>query len=413
MEQQIELIKAQYPSLIIERKEYKYAYQDDTKTDIRFLIHGFNGNPELEFSISEIEDLQEISSVLEKQPTLFKEIAALRYDNVIEVLLDQIQYRSFLDNSREDERTIFEVTTHYFKNDLSIKLVIGESMSLLPKLLRHVRASIPRRRSLVLRIEGLEHPTSEGIEVDVRNILTSVLFEIEYNYDLLLEAISVELLSHRAFRRRIRANEIPDTPIPLVYKKYILELIQYFHLAEKVDYLPFKFLCYYHIVEYFLDKSAFHIVSAEIKNILQKPDFHMRTDYYVNVAINLFKVENDKIVSDKTKIERVLRQYIIREDLKNTLAEINQLDYFSKEVIFECSKQMKLPAIGFENDGNFYNELTKRLYSLRCSIVHSNPDFDEQKAIPFKSTTQNLERLRTEIELEKIIARIIIVETKE
>src|SRR5699024_9124286 len=123
-------------------------------------------------------------------------------------------------------------------------------------------------------------------------------------------------------RRRQRFSDIPKEKINLVFKKYIPELIQYFHLAEKVDYLPFKFICYYHIIEYFSDKSAYHLVSNEVKKLLLKPDFHINTDSYVNQAINLFKKENDKYTGDKVKIERVIKQFIDREDLKESLTQL-------------------------------------------------------------------------------------------
>lgn len=76
-------------------------------------------------------------------------------------------------------------------------------------------------------------------------------------------------------------------------------------------------------------------------------------------------------------------------------------------------KPLKLPKVDFNSDSNFFGNLTKRIYSVRCSIVHSNPDFDETKAIPFVPTTKNMEILRMEIELVLQISRTIIIGSKE
>ena len=46
--------------------------------------------------------------------------------------------------------------------------------------------------------------------------------------------------------------------------------------------------------------------------------------------INLFKKENDKNTGDKIKVERVIRQYINREEMKETISEIELLDHFQK-----------------------------------------------------------------------------------
>ena len=82
-------------------------------------------------------------------------------------------------------------------------------------------------------------------------------------------------------------------------------------------------------------------------------------------------------------------------------------------MILDCNKPLKLTAINFDKDGNFYNELTQRIYAVRCPIVHSNPDFDESKAVPFNPTSNNIEKLKIETELMMEIARKIIVDTKE
>ncbi len=155
------------------------------------------------------------------------------------------------------------------------------------------------------------------------------------------------------------------------------------------------------------------MVSDYIKKLILKPDFHTKTNHYVGQAINFFKKENDRYTSDKIKIERVLAQFINREELKTYLETIELKEHFEKDVELNCSKPLKLSKIDFGNDANFLQNLTRRIYSIRCSIVHSNPDFDDTKAIPFTPTPVNLDILRIEMELIYEIARTIIVESKE
>ena len=140
---------------------------------------------------------------------------------------------------------------------------------------------------------------------------------------------------------------------------------------------------------------------------------YTKTNKYVGQAINFFKKENDRYTTDKIKIDRVLKYFISRQEIGEYLDEIDKREYFGTEIELECSKPLKLPKIRFESDSEFYQNLTKRIYSIRCSIVHSNPDFDDSKAIPFVPTPKNLEILRNEIELMHEIARTIIVESKE
>jgi len=419
MQEKIDSFKAEFKTLKIEPREVLYFLTENThEKRTQYNVTGLNGNPDLQLYFEKSEEVDELSEILRKKVFVFHDFLAIKYDSTIEVLLTTVSFRTSLrnfDRNEEGNFTIVEIGLNYFKNELNIKLEVSEEENVIPKFTNFIRGGgrYARRRPIILKIKNYTKTTSEGIENDTRNIINSVLFDIEFNYDIALETINIEGLLRRNIRRRRKQNELPKEKINLVYKKYIPELIQYFHIAEKVDFIPFKFICYYHIIEYFSDKSAYHLVSSEVKKLLLKPDFHIKTEQYVTSAINLFKKENDKYTGDKVKIERVFKQYIKREEIKEVLTDIDLIDHFSKELILECNKPLKLPAINFEQDGNFFSELTKRIYSVRCSIVHSNPDFDESKAVPFNPTPNNIEKLRVETELIMEIARKIIVDTKE
>jgi hypothetical protein len=415
MDDKIKQIKGKYSHLVFEKKENLLFGEDEDQERFHYVVSGFDGSADLRIMIRNERRLEQLSDFLRREIFIFPDFIAARYDDKIEVLLSPISFRTLRFREADDGAPvkILEVSIHYFKNELKITIEVRDN----PDLISTFLSMIPLgkrylRKAIVLRIDNYVKPTAEGVVNDTRNILNSILFDIEFNYGLIFETISLSSLFRRLKRKRLRYSEIPDEKINLVYKKYIPELIQYFHLAEKVDYLPFKFVCYYHIIEYFSDKSAYHLVSNEVKRLLLKPDFHINTDNYVNQAINLFKKENDKYTGDKIKIERVLKQFINRDDLKDTLNNYGILEYFTKEVMIDCVKPLKLPAINFEQDGSFFSELTKRIYSMRCSIVHSNPDFDEAKAVPFSATTANLEKLKFEIDIISEIARKIIVNSK-
>lgn len=264
----------------------------------------------------------------------------------------------------------------------------------------------------VIQIKGLTRKNEEQLSEDLRKILNCFLFELTYNYQISLETVSFESLSIRIPTRRKRIN-LPDDSVNIVYKEYITELIEYFYIGEKVDYAPFRFICYFHIIEYFSDKSAYFLAAQKLKAIMLKPDFHIKTDKYVNQAINFFKTESTKFTGDKVKIRRVLNQFVDRIELGEYLKEINLFEYFMEDCTVKCSKDLKLPGLNFESDSKFEDSLTKRIYSMRCSIVHSNPDFDESKAIPFKPTAENMNILRKENEMIFGIARQIILGSKQ
>ncbi|MDF2552788.1 MAG: hypothetical protein K0R77_2063 [Chryseobacterium sp.] len=416
MEEKLQQLKEKFPNIVIEKKDNPFYEKFEDENKFLFYVNGFTGNPDLKINVGDDERLERLHHFLEQELFVYPDFVAVKKENTIEVLLSTIGFKPYRLYEREDdsENTIIEIGMFYNKNDLNITIEVDNAQGNITKLLEIVPGGARHtKKTIFLKINNFIKSSNEGIINDTRNIINSVLFDIEFSYGIAFETVNIDSLIRRLVRKRQKFNEIPSEKINLVFKKYIPELIQYFHLAEKVDYLPFKFICYYHILEYFSDKSAYNIVSKEVKKLLLKPDFHIKTDQYVNTAINIFKKENDKYTGDKVKVERVLRQFIDREDLKETLLNIEKLNYFSEEVTIDCIKPLKLPAINFDQDGNFYGELTKRIYSLRCSIVHSNPDFDESKAVPFSPTSSNLHKLKIEIEMIAEIAKKIIINSKE
>lgn len=413
MKEQIDKLKEDH-SLNIEERIVQYS-EEENRT--MYLVHGIKENESIDFLIREDADVEILQELLERAPYLYSDFIGTYSDSSIQIALSTVSYRNFRGVDRDEEgKEIMKVKLNYFKNELEISLKLATADDLISKYSQILRGArrYSRRAPFIIQIDNYDKVTGEGIENDTRNILNSVLFDIEYTYGLGFETINIDSLTRRYFRRRNdQFSELPSEQINLVYKKYIPELIEYFHIGEKVDYLPFKFICYYHIIEYFSDKSAYYVVSDYLKGLLLKPDFHTKTNHYVNQAINFFKKESDRYTSDKIKVERVLRQFITREELAEQLSNLEIIEHFENDVILECSKPLKLSKVDFSTESNFFGNLTKRIYSVRCSIVHSNPDFDETKAVPFVPTSKNMEILRMEIELVLQISRTIIIGSKE
>ena len=415
MQTELTKVKEQFPKLKSELLEQKYVFKDEVEIDQKILLSGILGNNDLVLIIRDEEDVEKVLNIPLQEIFLFKEILGVFYNSKVEVLLSEVAARSFLANKRL-EKSPLEIKINYKKSELLIKVEFSEDETPLKFLASHIRGTLGRgryRRGLILSIENLSNIKLENLEGEVKLILNSVLFDIEYNYNLSLETININSLQKRIGRKPKARYELPIEAIDFTYKKYIPELIDYFHTGEKVDYIPFKFICYFHIIEYFQDKSAFFIVREKLKNIMLKPDFSLNVNLYATQALNLIKQESEKNQTDKIKIQRVLKQFIEIDEFTQFLKNEELFDYFSTDMTMIFSKNLVLPAIDFTSDTKFIETLTNRIYSIRCSIVHSNPDFDDKKAVPFIATSENLDKLRYEVELIMEIAKNIIIKTTD
>ncbi|WP_298308462.1 hypothetical protein [Flavobacterium sp.] len=414
MKKEFKKIQSLFPNLKTEEIEQKYLLEEELEVIHNILISGISGNPDLTLLIRDKEEAELIQKIPLQDLFLFKDYLGCLCEKKVEVILSEVGFRSYLLDRRLEENPI-EIKINYKKQELKIKIQLADDENYLKFIVNHIRGANRYRfkRAIVLSIENISNLNVDNLENETKLILNSVLFDIEYNFNLSFESVSINSIQRRLRKKPKARHELPTEEINLTFKKYIPELIDYFHTAEKVDYTPFKFICYFHIIEYFQDKSAFFIVREKLKNIMLKPDFSMNVNLYVTQALNLVKQESEKHQTDKIKIQRVLRQFVEMEEIRQFLIDEELLTFFEKENVIDCSKPLILPSLDFSSDLRFIETLTGRIYSMRCSIVHSNPDFDDKKAVPFIGTINNMEKLRYEVELIMEIAKIIILKTTE
>lgn len=413
MEEKIKELQDKYKYLKVEKIEEEDPFVEEgeiPEIDTYYIVSNFNGNKNISVTVASERKFDLLNKFLANESIILDEYLGVNHQDKYEIALTSISNR-YLGSSSKKQK--FEIILNYFKNEL--KIVLESNVENTPGVdLNNLLTRFgSMRRNWILTIENFKRNSPEGLNMDLRNILNSVLFDFEYSFNLAFEPVELNSLNKRIPRLKRTSLEIPNHPINFTYKKYIPELIQYYHLAEKVDYIPFKFLCYFHIVEYFSDKSAYVVVAEQVKQLLLKPDFHLKTDNYIGIAINIFKKENEKHLTDKIKLTRVLQQFVNMNEFHDYLEAIKLLDHFKKEQIFNCSKPLNIPAIDFTNEGSFFQSLTNRIYAMRCSIVHSNPDFDETKAVPFVHTTENVFRLNIEMALVYEVSRNIVVKSSD
>lgn len=408
MDEKIKKLAETYNSLTFEKKEYIiFAEEEPT---YYYEVTGFDGNKNLVLTVDDDDDFNVLDNVLKKSFSFTPVHFGVEYDNKIEIALTNINTRtSHMAKSRLKDKPA-EIEMPFFKNQLEIAIQYQPSASLMTHLMELMRG---KRSTVILTISGYNNPTFDGKENDLRNIVNSILFDFSYSYNLAFEPTNFDTLLRRTPLRRRNKTSTPTEKIQFIYKKYIPELVEYFNIGEKVDYPPFRFICYFHIIEYFSDKSAYFYAAKKLKSLLIKPDFHINTDKYVNQAINFFKIESTKYTSDKIKIKRVINQFVNKSEFEDYLKDLQLLDYFRKPIVIDCTKKLELPGVDFENDSKFEETLMNRIYSMRCSIVHSNPDFEETKSVPFSPTPENLDKLRKEIDMIYEVARTIIVESTQ
>lgn len=406
--------QTKHPKIQLEEELQLWHDEDDEGNVIEHEVVTYNvttipGLDNLTLNLHSADDFDKLDKLINSSPILFSDYLGGRFGGDVEVVLTKIS------------RGLFRPRTP--TGSIALELAYrGTIISLTLTPTRHERRTqigfiasnlvgvrtLQSSSSVTAIIKGLTTTAAQALEADTANILRSVLFDFEFTYGYAFETTNLENLKNAQVATRRRNPPLPTDSIRLLYKDYVPELIEYFHVAERVDYLPFKYICYFHVLEYFMDKSAFSVVSRKVKQLLLSPDFHLRSAEYISNAVNIIKLETERNTTDKIKISRVIGEFSQRETLQKHLVAIGAVDHFNKDYTLACAKPLKLSAIKFDSEQSFIDSTAKRVYAMRCSIVHSNPDFDESKAVPFLPTPKNIEFLRVEIELIKELSRTII-----
>ena len=398
---------------VLEDVEIRFEEDEDgndvEQEYVSYNISAIPGLENLTLNLSEADEFVHLDELIQSGPTLFSDFLGGRFGERVEVVLTKISRGVF--NAPTPTRSLTVQISHQgVEITCTLTTARTEKTSVGFIAANMVGVRLQPRRTIAV-ISGLKVPDPASLEAATKEILRSVLFDIEFTYGFAFETTNLENLKEAQRATSRRGPSLPREPIRLMFKGYVPELIEYFHVAEKVDYLPFKFICYFHVLEYFMDKSAYSVVSRKVKQLLLSPDFHLKSSEYIANAVNIIKLETERNTTDKIKIGRVIGEFTQSDTIQGHLTTIAVLGHFNKDHTLACAKPLKLSAIAFDSEKSYVESVAKRIYAVRCSIVHSNPDFDESKAVPFLPTTKNIEFLRTEIELIREISRTIICNT--
>lgn len=390
---------------ITETKKVKAEYaRMEYCIDIKF------NEIEIRLVIKSSDDLQSFKNLLSNKNNFLKNCLGCYNEEYVDLLIYKINSEKLFFSNHVNK---LELDLFFQQKKLTIELSQNPKDNLLADFIKIYNG--PKNltnNKTILRIKGLELNSSKISEDDLKSLLSSVFFDIKCLRNEYFEVYDYHFLSENyKIRKSIYKQEASDKH-RLVFKKLIPELIEYFKVADQINYSPFKFLCYYHILEYFLDKSAHLAIKRKIDSVLYQSDFDANSDSYIDEILQSFKDEGDRLKSDKIKIQRVLQEFLNKETILEFINNINLNNHFFKDQIFEFKNKVILAQIKTDNESQFFKSLSDRIYSIRCSVVHSNPDFGIKKGVPFVSSKKNLSILEKEIYLLEEIGKTLIIGSK-
>lgn len=201
----------------------------------------------------------------------------------------------------------------------------------------------------------------------------------------------------------------PGNNFNLPSVKFNPHLVRFYQLAASTDVESYKFLSYYHILEY-------HFVSISDQILYDKLSRRINDLKFRTTATNLDRVIQDvndhRSETDETEmLKNVLSKLVIEDEV---IAFIKSYEEFIKENIYT----KKHVVFGVEiagtslQSGHIFGVIAKHVKTIRNALVHSSDRHERNlRFIPYSTTSSEL--IKKQIPLIKFLAEKVIVATAE
>ena len=201
------------------------------------------------------------------------------------------------------------------------------------------------------------------------------------------------------------------------------EPIQYFLSAESHEFPHFRFLDYYHVIEYYFLVSSINTFSQKLNDLINikiAGKSQLSDSQTWNRYKDIYKAysKTDEIY-EKDQIKTVIRELIgfdtiraIIEDNNINLSNIQSTIFDDNETtvsvhkIFEPKTSKFKETITDTEKETFCNEVAYRIYKIRNKIVHTKKG---EKIDVFIPTEANFKQMANDIELIRLLAFNLIV----
>ena len=291
-----------------------------------------------------------------------------------------------------------------------IKIYIGDSTieyAILTKLVRESPVNLDMLDDkTTIRIEGIKIENHDEARLQLLKIANSILFQIDNELDIPLY-LSPEYYIMKDYKFRYKDEIKFRSPI-FDYDDKTMSLYWYARTSKTMPLL--QFLSFYQILEYYFPLFSNADAKQKIKNFIRDPTFNIERDKDISKIINIIKLTSygKSFNNEINQLKVTIQNIIDTESLVEFLTENKKRkDFFEKPKKGNSLSKYQLPLT---NPGQDIREgVSKRIYEIRCKIVHTKEDGDNELLLPFSI---DIVHLKYDLELIEFLARKALIATR-
>ena len=197
-----------------------------------------------------------------------------------------------------------------------------------------------------------------------------------------------------------KISEIKSSMDYFLYKYSLEPLIYYFAAYQNTDF-RFRYLDFYHVIEYFFDnilvQRTLNIIQEELKNPSNFYEDASRLKFAISIKNELISKERYEF-KEESILTKVLEKYLGSTEFQKVKSSLKILREIKKDDKNLAEITLSKPI----------NELAKllptRIYRIRNAIAHSKTDFDWK----IKPNSKEVLLLSDDIEILSNISKFLI-----
>jgi hypothetical protein len=258
-----------------------------------------------------------------------------------------------------------------------------------------------------LRVENVKVRWFSDAQRLLQKISNSCFFYLSREFQADLQLRRVQRHHHR------RDTQRPEEPLPGLSNEYSSEAMSFYRYGLSAQDMPLlQFLAFYQVVEFFFNYYSMQEVQNLAVNYLKDPKFSPHNVRSVQELIRIIKEHraSDTARNEREQLKAVLTSTLHPNEIVSWMTEDEEREkFFQTRDLFRKTSD-KLLNIRKPND--LIQQLTERIYDIRCKIVHTKSLGNEQDFIlPYSEEALNLSY---DIDLmQEVAERVLIASASE
>jgi hypothetical protein len=167
-----------------------------------------------------------------------------------------------------------------------------------------------------------------------------------------------------------------------------------------------EFLAYYQVLEYFFPTYSEQEARLRVRNVLKDPSFNPERESDLTRLLGTVRpAAQGTFGNERSQLKDTIRACVDEDELRAALTADERIkDFFTaKQGFIKKTLSLKNPQ------ANLRDEVSDRIYEIRCMIVHTKLDGGEAQIGLLLPFSREAEQLTDDIGLVRFVAERVLI----